>query len=154
MPLSWNKEDLKTLTILLLEDDDGEAKAVLRAFRKSRILNYIVRVKDGLEGLEMLRKRLAEDIREPVVALVDINMPRMKGHEFVEAIRADSDLHELTVFMLTTSEDSNDIERAYDSHVAGYIVKERAGEDFLHLVNTLESYWRVVELPPIGKAAS
>jgi len=102
----------------------------------------------------MLRKRLSEDIREPVVALVDINMPRMNGHEFVEAIRADSDLQELTVFMLTTSEDSNDIERAYDSHVAGYIVKERAGEDFLHLVNTLESYWRVVEHPPIGKAAS
>ncbi len=153
MSTNWNKADPKHLTVLLLEDDDGEAKAVVRAFRHSRILNDIVRVKDGLEGLDMLRKKLAEGNSDPVVALVDINMPRMNGHEFVETIRADKDLHELTVFMLTTSEDRDDIERAYDSHVAGYIVKERAGEDFLLLVNTLESYWRVVEFPPIGQAA-
>ncbi|GAA4216447.1 CheY-like chemotaxis protein [Sagittula marina] len=147
----WSEKELKALTILLLEDDDGEAKAVLRAFRSSRILNEVVRVTDGISALEELRKRQQAGDENPIVALVDINMPRMNGHEFVEAIRADPELHDLTMFMLTTSGGTEDIQRAYAQNVAGYVVKERAGEDFIHLVSTLETYWRVVEFPRVSK---
>ncbi|MBP0483502.1 response regulator [Sagittula salina] len=142
-----HETETRPLTVVLIEDDDGEAKAVERAFRKSRILNRIVRAVDGVEGLALLRGETEHKIEQPLVLLVDINMPRMNGHEFLTALRADKNLKDLIAFTLTTSMDAHDIEQAYDRNVAGYLVKERAGEDFIDLVSTLESFWTVVEFP-------
>jgi CheY-like chemotaxis protein len=134
--------------ILLVEDDDGDAKAVRRAFDSARIANEIVRVVDGIEALEFLRgtgRSVAPPDRH--ILLVDINMPRLDGHGLLREIRADPALKRLIVFMLTTSRSQTDIDAAYDAHVAGYIVKQSAGEDFLTLAGMLESFWRVVEIP-------
>ena len=134
--------------ILLVEDDDGDAKAVRRAFDNAKIANEIVRVVDGIAALEFLRGTgRSGPPPERHILLVDINMPRLDGHGLLREIRADPALTHLIVFMLTTSRSQADIDAAYSAHVAGYIVKQSAGEDFLTLAGMLESFWRVVEIP-------
>ncbi len=138
----------KSVNILLVEDDDGDAKAVRRAFQKSKIANPIIRAVDGEAALELLRGQNGmSKPPTPVILLVDINMPRMNGIDFVKALRADEALCHSIVFMLTTSKREEDKISAYELNVAGYIVKETAGQDFLKLVGLMDLYWRVVELP-------
>lgn len=138
----------KTLNILLVEDDDGDAKAINRALSKARILNPVFRAHDGQEALDILAGEHTEiDLPRPVLILLDINMPRMNGIEFLKVIRSNEDFRRVVVFMLTTSDRDEDKIEAYDLNVAGYILKEKAGHDFLRLIELLDAYWRIVELP-------
>jgi len=140
--------ETRAIHILLVEDDEGDAKAVQRAFARARIANPFLRAHDGVEALEILRgENGREKLKPPRLLLVDLNMPRMNGIELVTAMRADADLHNLVVFVLTTSQRDEDMAAAYGMNVAGYIVKEKAGEDFLRLCGLVDSYWRIVELP-------
>jgi CheY-like chemotaxis protein len=136
------------LNILLVEDDDGEAKALQRAFRKARIANNIVRASDGIEALEMLRGTNGKtQTLFPLILLVDLNMPRMNGIQLVTALRQDETLRRSIVFILTTSKRDEDRTAAYDLTVAGYITKAKAADDFMNLVTLLDYYVSVVELP-------
>ncbi|SIO18147.1 response regulator [Vannielia litorea] len=135
------------LNIILIEDDDGDAKAVLRALSQSRIANPVHRMRDGIEALAFLRGEGATRPPEHYVVLLDINMPRMNGHEFMAELRNDPRLNRAVVFMLSTSRDETDIARAYDKNVAGYVLKGNAGMDFLRLINGVEHFWRIVVLP-------
>lgn len=136
------------VNILLVEDDDGDAKAVRRAFSKAKIANPILRAVDGIEALEMLRgENGREKLPKPNILLVDLNMPRMNGFQLVKALRADPELKRSIVFLLTTSKSEEDKAAAYDLNVAGYIIKQNAGVDFLNLVGMIDSYWRIVEMP-------
>ena len=138
------------LDIILVEDDDGDAKATRRALERAKIVNPIRRMRDGVEALEYLQGRGDEPVPTNFIILVDVNMPRMNGLELVAEIRKDPDLHRAVVFMLTTSEDERDVAAAYDRNVSGYIVKDRVGPMFMDLVATLDHYWRIVELPRIS----
>jgi CheY-like chemotaxis protein len=136
------------LNILLIDDDDVDTKALERAFRKAKIANSITRAIDGIEALEMLRGAAGETKPPlPRILLVDLNMPRMNGIEFVKALRADKELHRSLVFILTTSKRDEDKTAAYDLHVAGYVAKATAAEDFRNLVALIECYGCIVELP-------
>lgn len=84
----------------------------------------------------------------PYLILLDLNMPRMNGIEFLEEVRKDADLRDSIIFVLTTSDDDRDKVAAYDKNVAGYIVKAKAGEDFLKLIEMLDNYLTFVEFPP------
>lgn len=137
--------ETKTVNVLLVEDDEVDAEAVLRAFKKNRICNPVTVVKNGLEALEVLRNGKCS---RPNLVLLDLNMPRMNGIEFLEAVRHDDDLRDLIIFVLTTSDAERDKCAAYDQNVAGYLVKSKVGEDFLHLIEMLGVYWRYVEFPP------
>ncbi len=134
------------LDIILVEDDDGDAKAIRRALEKARIANPVTRVVDGIEALALLRGESGTP-PERYILLVDLNMPRMNGIEFLAALRADPDLRSTIVFLLTTSNDDRDKASAYAYNIAGYILKQNAGGDFLNLIGTLDHYWRIVELP-------
>ena len=93
----------RPLNILLVEDDDGDAKAIQRVFSKARIANPIIRAMDGIEALDILRGTNGRaKIAAPYLLMVDLNMPRMNGIQFVEALRQDPNLHHAIVFMLTT----------------------------------------------------
>jgi len=141
-------EIARPLNILLVDDDDGDAQAVQRAFRKAKIGNSFARAVDGLAALELLRSPANEaQLSGPQVLLVDLNMPRMNGTQFVSALRADEHLRRLIVFILTTSKREEDKIAAYNLNVAGYIAKGTAGEDFSNLVNLLDFYSRIVEMP-------
>lgn len=140
--------DSKPLNILLVEDDDGDAKALQRAFQKAKIANKILRAVDGMDALDILKGRNGkEKMSSPHILLVDLNMPRMNGIQLVQALREDDELHKSIVFILTTSKRDEDKVAAYDFNVAGYIVKETAGQDFLNLVSLVDCYWRIVEMP-------
>jgi CheY-like chemotaxis protein len=135
----------KEVTVLLVDDDDIDVMGVERALRKRKIMNPIVRAHDGLEALKLLRDPNA--IQRPYLILMDINMPRMNGIEMLGELRRDTQLSTAVVFVLTTSKSDEDRMAAYQQHIAGYIVKDHVGDGFMHVVDMLDHYWRVAELP-------
>lgn len=139
----------KTVEVLLVEDDEIDAEALKRAFQKQKIANPIIVAEDGIEALKILRGEGNGPVHKPHVILLDLNLPRMNGIEFLEELRADEDLRQSVVFVLTTSDDDRDVLAAYDNQVAGYMVKSRVGEDFVDMINMLDCYWRVIELPTL-----
>lgn len=140
--------DHSTVTILLVEDDEIDAEAFVRSFKRQRIANPVRVAKDGIEALELLRgDGEHEPLAKPYMILLDLNMPRMNGIEFLKEIRSDSLLCKAVVFILTTSESDRDILSAYENQVAGYMVKSRVGDDFMNVTSMLDHYWRVIELP-------
>ncbi|WP_460275341.1 response regulator [Celeribacter sp. ULVN23_4] len=148
------KQDVKKLfggppSIILVEDDDGDAKALTRAFAKAGVKNQIIRVWDGAEALDFLR---GENSTPPAcyVVLLDINMPRMSGHEFIRELRKDPLLRASTVFVMSTSNDRRDKIAAYRGNVAGYILKTKTSDDLMNVVELLERYLRVVQLPDLS----
>lgn len=135
------------VTLLLVEDDDVDAMAMTRAFRGAKIANPILRVKDGVDAMAVMKDKDGPLKGKPFMLLVDINMPRMNGIELLTTIRADPDLRQTVSFMFTTSKREEDKMAAYELNVAGYILKDRSGEDFLKVTSMLDHYWRVVEMP-------
>lgn len=139
-------QSYKEVNILLVEDDDIDAMAIERAFKKSKIANPLLRVRDGIEALELLNAKDPE-ISRPYIILLDINMPRMNGIEFLKEIRSNYELRDSAVFILTTSNADEDKVAAHKLNVTGYIVKSQVSEGFYDVVNLLDSYWKIVELP-------
>lgn len=137
-----------TVKLLLVEDDSLDVQAIRRALRKARVANPLHVARDGVEALEMLRGNGRPALVRPYIILLDLNMPRMNGIEFLSELRDDESLRDSVVFVLTTSDDDQDIMQAYDNLIAGYMVKSKAGEDFIKLIGMLDHYWRIVELPP------
>ena len=134
--------------ILLIDDDDVDVMAVKRAFKKQKIANPLRVARDGIEGLAMLRGEDGhEPIARPYIIILDLNMPRMDGLEFLAELRKDPSHRDAVVFVLTTSKADEDRAASYDQNVAGYIVKSDVGEGFLNVTRLLDSYWRVVLLP-------
>ncbi|MGK0475273.1 MAG: CheY-like chemotaxis protein [Oleispira sp.] len=132
------------VTLLLIEDDDIDVMTVERSFKKNRIANPIVRAHDGRDALEILQKK---QINSPYVILLDLQMPRMNGIEFLEALRADKELAQSVVFILTTSKAEEDMIAGYEKNIAGYFLKDDSGDNFIDLINVLDSYWKVVHFP-------
>jgi CheY-like chemotaxis protein len=139
---------MATVNILLVEDDVVDVKAVKRAFHELKIHNPLFEARDGVEALEMLRgtgDRPA--VPHPRIILLDLNMPRMGGLEFLDALRQDPALQRSVVFVMTTSSSEQDRVGAYDRHVAGYVLKHSPAHSFLEAVRMVEHYCLVVELP-------
>lgn len=138
----------KLLHILLVDDDDIDVMNVQRAFKRNNILNPLFVARDGIEALAMLRASGPDAIpRERRLILLDLNMPRMNGLEFLRAIRDDPELRQLTVIVLTTSDDERDKVEAYNLNVAGYIVKPVTFIAFVEAMAALNKYWSINELP-------
>jgi CheY-like chemotaxis protein len=133
------------LNVLLVEDDDVDVMNVKRAFKKNHIANPLWVAGNGLEGLEVLRG--AEMPRERRLVLLDLNMPKMTGIEFLRELRADPDLQGTPVVVLTTSDDERDRVEAYNLNVAGYILKPVTFVNFVEAMATLNKYWTLVEMP-------
>lgn len=138
------KQNYKEVSIFVVDDDDIDAIALERALHKLRLLNTIQRARDGREALEMLRSGA---ISAPYIILLDLNMPRMGGIEFLQILRTDPLLTHAVIFVLTTSKSDEDLVSAYHEHVAGYILKQHMDRDFLEVIGLIEHYWRLVELP-------
>lgn len=136
------------IRILLVDDDDVDRELVVRGFQRSEIATTIVTAANGIEALDLLRGSGGRaPLEAPHVVLLDWNMPRMNGEEFLAELRADERLRRTVVFVFTTSSDPGDKLVASDHLVAGYVTKDNAGEDFSELVKMLDRYWSVVELP-------
>lgn len=135
----------KALNILLVEDDEVDVMNVRRAFDKNRIANPLYVAPDGVEALRMLR---ADEVpKDRRIILLDLNMPRMTGIEFLRELRADQGLALTPVVVLTTSDDERDKINAYNLNVAGYLLKPVTFMNFVEVMAALNKYWTLVELP-------
>jgi len=136
------------ISILLVEDDEVDVMNVKRAFKKNNITNPLFVAGNGVEALEMLRSDGEQQlVPRPRIILLDLNMPKMGGIEFLTAMRQDEDLKSITVFVMTTSNEDRDKVEAYKLNVAGYIVKPLSMESFISAVSILNNYWQLIEFP-------
>jgi CheY-like chemotaxis protein len=133
------------LNILLVEDDEVDVMNVRRSFKKNNIRNPLWVAGNGLEALEVLRG--SDMPRERRLVLLDLNMPRMNGIEFLRELRSDPELGGTPVVVLTTSDDERDRVDAYNLNVAGYILKPVTFVSFVEAMATLNKYWTLVEMP-------
>jgi CheY-like chemotaxis protein len=141
------------VTILLVEDDDIDAATITRGLAQAAISNPVVRARDGIEALNLLLGAHGKArLPPPYLLLVDIRMPRLDGLALLRSIRADPALQRTIIFILTTSDNERDLIAAYDAHVAGYIVKSHAPEQYRALAGMLEYYLMIVSQPPLAAA--
>lgn len=138
------------INILLVEDDDVDVMNVQRAFRKGNITNPLFVARNGLEALDILRAQTSEG---PVIPperrliLLDLNMPKMGGIEFLHVLRADPKLKVIPVVVLTTSNADQDRLSAYNLNIAGYLLKPVTFGAFVEAMLTLNKYWALCEMP-------
>jgi CheY-like chemotaxis protein len=140
----------KTINILLVEDDEVDIMNVRRAFRKGNIVNPLYVATNGLEALEILRggsEHLPLLPSKRRLILLDLNMPKMGGIEFLQVLRADKDLKVIPVVVLTTSNADRDRMEAYNLSVAGYLLKPVVFATFVEVMATLDRYWTFCEMP-------
>lgn len=138
-----------TIEILLVEDNLGDARLTLEAFKEGKVLNNLTVVNDGVKALAYLRRQGAyADAVAPDLILLDLNLPKMDGRAVLAEIKADERLMTIPVVVLTTSTSQDDIARAYGSHANCYITKPVDLDQFLRVVQSIESFWlSLVKLP-------
>jgi two-component system, chemotaxis family, response regulator Rcp1 len=139
----------RAIEILLVEDNPGDARLTLEAFKEGKVFNNLTVVGDGVEALEYLHRRgqYANSV-PPDLILLDLNLPKKDGREVLEEIKSDERLRNIPVIVLTTSAAEEDIARAYSRHANCYITKPVDLDQFLHVVQSIESFWlSLVRLP-------
>lgn len=138
----------KLLHVVLVDDDEVDVINVQRAFKRNNIINPLYVARNGLEALSLLRGETAIRVpRERRLILLDLNMPRMNGLEFLREVRSDPELRGLAVVVLTTSDDDRDKVEAYQFNVAGYILKPVTFPAFVEAMAALNKYWTISEIP-------
>ncbi|RKY22955.1 MAG: response regulator [Planctomycetota bacterium] len=134
--------------VLLVEDDRVDTMTVERAFKDLKVTNQLVHTANGEEALEYLRNR---SNKRPCVILLDLNMPKMNGVEFLKIVKADESLMKIPVVVLTTSQEEQDVVESFKFGVAGYIVKPVDYKKFVEAIKIINLYWTLSELPPNGR---
>ncbi len=140
----------RVINILLVEDDEVDVMNVKRAFKKYKITNPLYIAGNGIEALAMLRGQNGQPPEVPEnrrLILLDLNMPKMNGLEFLHELRQDSELKCTPVIVLTTSDEDRDRIEAYDLNVAGYILKPVTFANFAEVMVALNKYWALCEMP-------
>ncbi len=128
--------------ILLVEDDPVDVMTVKRSLKQLHVINPLVVTHNGEEALNHLN---AEDSELPCVVLLDINMPKMNGLEFLKQIKKQIGLHDIPIIMLTSSMEQQDIDRSFELEISGYILKPVEYEQFLESISILNAYWTTEE---------
>lgn len=140
--------DDRIINILLVEDDEVDVMNVRRAFKRGKVSNPLYTAENGLEALEVLRNENGHDLpTSRRLILLDLNMPKMGGIEFLRELRSDDKLKHLPVIVLTTSDEDRDRVEAYKLNVAGYILKPVTFVNFADVMATLNKYWMLCEMP-------
>lgn len=143
------------IEILLVEDNPGDVLLTQEAFEEASIRNHLNVAEDGEQALRFLRRE-GEFRRapRPDLILLDLNMPRMSGHELLDVVKNDAALRAIPVVILTTSDHEQDIHRSYDKHANCYLCKPSGFEDFFSVVRSVENFWlNIAQLPPRHEAA-
>lgn len=132
---------------MLVEDDGVDVMTVKRALKDLNVQNQLVPAGDGEQALAYLRKQGAP---KPCVILLDLNMPKMSGTEFLKTVKADDILKVIPVIVLTTSNTEQDITRSFELGAAGYMVKSIDYDKFIDTIKAIDLYWTQSKLPPNG----
>ena len=141
--------DVKPIEILMVEDNEGDARLALEAMRDSKIKNTMHHVRDGDEAMAFLHKEgKYADAPRPDLVLLDLNLPRKSGQEVLAEMKADADLKRIPVVILTVSSDEADVRKTYNSHANCYITKPLDLMQFMKVVQSIEDFWlTIVKLP-------
>jgi len=137
------------LPILLVEDNEADAELALRAFRRRKLSNPVYVVGDGEEALDYIHRRgkFAEDAPVPSVILLDLRIPKVDGLDVLRQLKEDAIYRNVPVVVLTTSAEDRDVRRSYELGAASYIVKPVEFEKFQEVVERIDLYWMVTNLP-------
>lgn len=140
---------IKPLEILLIEDNPGDVRLTQECLRKSKVPNHLSIVEDGVEAVQFLHQTGNHaNAPRPDLILLDLNLPRKDGRELLAEIKANKDLRRIPIIILTSSDAEADVCRSYDLHANCYITKPIIFEDFIRVINAIESFWlNVVRLP-------
>ena len=140
---------MKPIHILLVEDNEGDIFLVTEALAEGKIVNKISVTKDGKEAIDFLEKKgKYQNADRPDLILLDINLPKKNGFEVLEHIKAQKNLKQIPVLMLTTSSSEKDISMSYKNHANCFITKPVDVENFLKVVYSIENFWiSIVTLP-------
>jgi len=138
------------IEILLVEDNEGDARLAIEALKEAKVKNQLHWVKDGEEALAFLRREGEyADAPRPDVVLLDLNLPKVDGREVLAAVKADPDLKRIPIVILTVSQAEEDIIKSYNLHANCYITKPLDLDQFMRVVRAIESFWlSIVKLPP------
>jgi len=138
------------IEILLAEDNPGDVELTRESFEEAKVANNLHVTEDGAKALSFLKKQGDyADKPRPDVILLDLNLPKVTGHEILEFIKEDDSLKRIPVVILTSSEAEEDIVKSYNLHANSYITKPVDLDKFLKVVKTVEDFWlHVVRLPP------
>jgi CheY-like chemotaxis protein len=139
----------RTLIVLLVEDEPADAHLVRLALQEGQVLVDLHHVCDGVDAFAFLRHEGDyANVPMPDLILLDLNMPRMDGRQFLQKIKLDPALHQVPVVVLTTSDAETDMVQSYDNFAAGFIVKPVDVDDFIKVVRGISEYWvNIVRLP-------
>lgn len=138
---------MNKLFLLLVEDNEGDIVLTKEAFEERNLVHEITVVRDGEEAIDFLKEASITD-KLPNLILLDVNLPRMNGHEVLKFIKSSNELKHIPVIMLTTSSSPSDILKGYQNYVNGYITKPADADEFLAIVSDIEDFWiRTVKLP-------
>ena len=144
-------QERQTVTILLVEDDDGHARLLEKNLRRGGLINQLVRVADGQEAVDYVSRAAPyDDVSRypfPSVVLLDVRMPRLDGFEVLAHLKSDPQLMKIPVIMLTSTDNQTEINRAYEMGANGYVVKPVGMESFIDRVVKLGMFIEVIELP-------
>ncbi|HHF7367705.1 TPA: response regulator [Legionella bozemanae] len=138
-----------TINFMLVDDDEIDIKDIQRTFKKNNINNPLHVATNGVDALNKLLGINGEKKLKPTpkIIILDINMPKMNGIEFMKNIRTNKKLKSLLVFILTTSNSEKDKIDAYNLNAAGYIVKPFQVSEFMEMISSLHHYWNLLEFP-------
>ena len=142
--------NVNPIELLLVEDSEPDVRLTIEALREAKVKNRLWVVEDGVEAIDFLRRNGRHaDVPRPDLILLDLNLPRKNGREVLAEIKADPNLKNIPVVILTTSHSEKDVLQAYDLHANCYIVKPVGFDNFVEAVKTIRQFWfSVVTLPP------
>jgi CheY-like chemotaxis protein len=146
--------DGRVIEILMVEDNEGDARLAREALRDCKIRNALHHVWDGEEALAFLRRHgQYADAPQPDLILLDLNLPRMDGSEVLAEIKEDAELKHIPVVILTTSSADADVIRSYNRHANCFITKPIDMVEFLKVVTAIQDFWLTIVTLPAARAA-
>ncbi len=141
---------MKPIKILIVEDSEGDILLITEALEEGKVSNDITILKDGWEAVQYLEKKgkYSNEKDLPNLILLDVNLPKLNGHEVLTKIKNNEDLKHIPIVMLTTSSSEVDIYKAYKNHANCYITKPVDVKKFVEVVTTIENFWiSIVQIP-------
>ena len=142
--------EAKPIHFLLVEDDAAHADLIIMSLTENKVANTIHHVSDGMESMDYLMKKGSfAQSKRPDLILLDLKLPKLNGHEVLERIKSDDDLHSIPVVVLTTSSHEGDVQLAYHHHVNSFLTKPVDFSQFQKMIRDLGLYWSVWNAPPV-----
>lgn len=140
--LNKTAPNVTPIVLLLIDDDDSDVFLTRRALKKCATPTHVLAARDGEEALSVLRREPPhEEVPRPDLIFLDLNMPRMNGHELLDIIKADDDLKSIPVIVMTMSQSDADMMKSYQGQASSYVAKPIELEAFTKVIQAIEAYW-------------